>query len=1240
MATEYENSQKLAAVTEAMEQLFIGDDETDVTYDGETKPSFDKRFAQIVDEYGNIADLTADAEAAAASGEVYASTADALSNGLKTVAITGAGTGGTDNQYIIPVTGSTGENGKLMAVVSGGVLTELSILVPGKNYTGPIVADIDSPTGLTGATASITIGPNRSVGQWFGILSNVDTGEFDRYEVEDGPVATYRRTSAGNQLLDDIITSFAPVNGGYKWLAENASEEVQSFTGTLPKKGGFPSSLGFKGLVAGFEFDDFDFVNKLKFKLDGLDNGDTLRLRLFSRSKASAWHGSPSEAQGDKLLKTVDLTSLPPSASGVRVPIEFDVSTAVTPVNWYLAEVRLLNSDTPVVFGMQSNTTPTGYAQELRGYYFAVAGTWNPLVSANTGIDVDCASIRAASPEFRLNKGEAVTGLIVEGLGNNRPVLVSDDLNGRVKGGRWPASSFDAFGVFRDFSDDEYLHSIVIALDRYQTPETVSVNFKVYAGPVDFDKDDIADAYLVQEITQSVALSDALQDVEFPVGLFVDSAKRYLFVFEGRDEADGVSGLGVAHFDASAESAPMRGVYRSTGSSSWAYPASNGVWAETASYYPYVNKETLGQLLNAFELKYVAVYSRAYSGSAYDTGAAPFEGWAVGYNPKTTRAAKTIAMWLQDATSNTTINFSVIRRPVTAIEASPGVGTDDLVVHTAAYTPAELGITGTETTRVEVDVSSLITFDPDYIYFFKFQGSDGLLGCGKSSADLPAEPYWARGYFTSNGTTYSAIGGTNSLAFEVYENQYLVRERDIAASETIHPSVDTVPVADGLAVTIPASTVVCSGYGAINIDEQTLAITAPASDTSSETVTLKYNTSQSIYTNTNPLLAYRYITGVTVTRDSDDEVLVEGVDYDYFAPGGKVYGLVNTADFAVTIDYTYHYLRYDLIEVNIATGALTVVEGTERTFDPEEYLPVGSAGRLPVAHVFVAGGRTEIIMLSNWQYGIRQFAELEQAGLHKYGRSQLTKSLAKLSNGNPITIAAYGDSITAIQNAEPPYGTPNGIMRDRPDNYFSAMPADTQAAIPLYDFDDGAGEVHCKEGWNWKLVEYYEAHGCDVTYLNYAIGGTNSGAYSNSLNDKGGTNPDRLAALVGSGADLVIVAFGMNEITSSATTANVAAIVAACKAVGMEAIVLGCPRINSYGGRASEQDWARCNQRLWLAAQHAGAAFVSTQFIEESGATGYSGLSAESFCSTNAYNHPGPAQLHTIGRWIVELFKS
>lgn len=1242
MADEYTNAQKLAAVTAAFEEMFKGDDATDVTYDGETKPSVEKRFKQIIDDYGNIVDLTAAAEAAAgaaaASGEIYNSTADALSNGVYSLDSLVAGSGGTDGTYPLAFSGGGGSGAAGWFAVASGAVSTYQITARGVGYTSAPAVSFAASAGLTGASADAVIATNREVGDWFWLPGSSAAGALDLYEVTAGPVATYRRSTAARAVLDAIAASFGAANGSYKWLAENATEEIVSFEGPSPKKSGWVASTGFSGYVAGFEFDDYDHVDKLSFMVDGLDNGDTLRLRLFSRYKASSYHDEPDVTEGDTLIDTVDLTSLPASASGVRVRVEFPVDLPVDADHWYLAEVQLLNSGSPADLGIQASNTPTASDQELRGYYRNLSDAWAKIATADVGIDVRCISLRAASPEPRLDRADELINSLVDGFGNSRPAIAGDALNGKATDGKWNATQFDAWGVFRDFDTDEYLHSVVISLNGYQTPETESVNFKIYEGPADFDKDDISDVYLIYEVSVPVLLSDAQRDVEFLVKRFVDSSKRYLFTFEGRDSVDTVSGLGVARFDAAAESAPMRGVFRTTGSGVWLYPSPYGVWAETISYAPDITKTFIDQLADAFNLEQVTVFQRPFTGGYWNTSSATFKGWAVGYNPVTVRRAKSVAMWLSNITSNTAVVLSVIRRPLGDAEAAPGAGTNDLTVLSREYTPADLGVAGAGIARVEVDISVLGELSPDYIYFFRFAATDGLLGCGQSNKDLADTPYWRRGYFSSNGTTYGAVGGSNSIAIEIYEDQYVVRERDVVAAATVHPSVNTVPTADGLSIAVPASEVVCSGFGRVAIAEQTLAIDEAASATTSETVNLRYDTSQVVFNNINPSLDYRYISEVTVTRDSDSAVLTEGVDYDVFYQGGKVYGRVNTPDFSVTVDYTYHSARYDLVEVDPASGAISVVEGTERTFDPEEYLPAGTIGRIPIAHVFVSGARTEVIRLSNWQYGVREGAELEQQALRKWGRQHLVNSLAKLSNGEAITIAGYGDSISAIQLSPPSYNTPNGALRDRPEGYFFDMPADTQAAIELFDHGDGAGQVHCHEGWNWRLVEHFEAHGCDVTYLNYAIGGTNSGNYNNGGNDRGGTDPDRLAALTGSGADLVVVAFGMNEINSGATVANVAQIVSACKAQGMEVVVLGCPRINALGGRASEQQWAGCNQRLWLAAQHAGAAYVSTQFIEETGAAGYSGLSAESFCNANMYNHPGPAQLRAIGRWLVELF--
>lgn len=47
MASGFQNYQKLESLTAAIEQLFVGGNEDDASYGGETKPSFDKRFKQL-----------------------------------------------------------------------------------------------------------------------------------------------------------------------------------------------------------------------------------------------------------------------------------------------------------------------------------------------------------------------------------------------------------------------------------------------------------------------------------------------------------------------------------------------------------------------------------------------------------------------------------------------------------------------------------------------------------------------------------------------------------------------------------------------------------------------------------------------------------------------------------------------------------------------------------------------------------------------------------------------------------------------------------------------------------------------------------------------------------------------------------------------------------------------------------------------------------------------------------------
>jgi lysophospholipase L1-like esterase len=1181
--------------------------------------------------------------------EIYQSTADALSNGVKTVAIMASGSGGIDGQYTVPVIGSTGSNGKLVVVISGNVLTEAYVQSSGKNYTGALSADIDSVAGTSGAIVSLTSAPNRDVDGFFGIPSTSANGVYDIWLVEDGPVATFTgRTVAAAALIQDSFNLGGKLNASNAYALSKKSLEVKTFEGVLPRKNGWPSSTGFKGYVAGFEYSDYSHVDKLSFWLDGLDNGDTLRLQLFSRLKTSTYHGVPDVAEGDKLITTIDKGSLPASPDGTakRIHMLFDVDLDVSPDKWYLAEITLLNSGVKVTLGCMSNSTTDASAQELQGYYINIAGNWVPLDSTNSGIAIDCIAVVADTLQDETEIHKSILSSLVTSAGNQKLPIAEDAFSGLVETEfTWKATDFDAWGVFKDFTDDAYVHTIQFGLNNYQTPETVKVRYSIYEDFPTFSVAGIFNWKKIRDEIIPVALNDATTVVDFPVGFIVDSSKRYLFTVEGLDASEQQSGLGIWRAENDSYTDTQRGVFIASGGTGWGYvsPGSTKiVKADCVGYAPSVTKEILDGLLEAFTVEEYIRLFRTFTGSYWNTTSADFYGWAVGFRPVNVFEATTAAIWLQDGASNTSIKFEFIRRPFSDPEATPGAGTNDEYLIQTSYTPADLGLTEPDIKKVLFDISTAGTLTPEYVYFLKVEATDGLLGIGQSDKTLPETPYWARGYYTSNGgSSYFAVGNLSAIAYEVYAERYVANTAQGSAKvlQRSHADPDIFPVSSVLTVTVPETTYYASGIGQVTVPEQDVLLAAPSSGSNSESANLQYDIQPRNLINVNKQLAYRYIDNVVVTRVSDSQVLTEGVDYEVIYVGGKVYGLINTPNFAVTIDYTYSLARYDLIELEPFTGAVSVVQGTNRVTDPEEYLPTLTGGKVPLAHAFVSGQRSEIVQLSNWLYGTRKGHEQEQQNLRDYNRRMLPKSIAKMHSGAAVTIAATGDSITAIQAGGVPYDTPNGVTRDIPDNYFAAYPADTYNSIELYDFDDGGGQIHTKLGWNWSLVSHFENHGCNVTYLNYAIGGSHSGNYDNGGNDKGGTNPLRLAALAGSGADLAIIAFGMNEIASGATTANVIQIADACQAVGMETIIIGCPRINSQGGRESDTSWAKCNQRLWLAAQKSGSAYISTQFIEEAGANGFSGLSAESMCNANFYNHPGPAQLTAIGNWLTDIFK-
>ncbi|NKW09847.1 SGNH/GDSL hydrolase family protein [Ochrobactrum tritici] len=240
------------------------------------------------------------------------------------------------------------------------------------------------------------------------------------------------------------------------------------------------------------------------------------------------------------------------------------------------------------------------------------------------------------------------------------------------------------------------------------------------------------------------------------------------------------------------------------------------------------------------------------------------------------------------------------------------------------------------------------------------------------------------------------------------------------------------------------------------------------------------------------------------------------------------------------------------------------------------------------------------------------------------------KTLKRLETGQALKLVGYGDSITAMGGGDV---SPNGPMRDLK-SYLNGLPADTLATIPTFDGDAGVG-MHVRLGWNWLLkAALEERYSSPITYLNYGWGGTTSATGANN-----GLDPSRFGPVLAEGPALMVLAFGMNEIGSIGTYANIRSIIEQCQAVGTEVIVVTTPRVNSDGNPVSMVNWLKTHDYLVRAARDTGSAYVSLYELTGVGYEGAMGFSPRNLCSQNLYNHPWPKEFERIGALISSIFK-
>lgn len=145
-----------------------------------------------------------DAVGGAAFSNVYASTTEALSDGvLSTTALVG-GSGGTDGTFNVVFSGGGGGYGAAARfTVSGGALVSVIITNPGVGYLSAPTLSFAASSGLTGASVVPVLGPRQPVGTYFYVVGSGQTSLL-LYRVDAGPVATYITSELSPEAINDL----------------------------------------------------------------------------------------------------------------------------------------------------------------------------------------------------------------------------------------------------------------------------------------------------------------------------------------------------------------------------------------------------------------------------------------------------------------------------------------------------------------------------------------------------------------------------------------------------------------------------------------------------------------------------------------------------------------------------------------------------------------------------------------------------------------------------------------------------------------------------------------------------------------------------------------------------------------------------------------------------------------------------------------------------------------------------
>lgn len=418
--------------------------------------------------------------------------------------------------------------------------------------------------------------------------------------------------------------------------------------------------------------------------------------------------------------------------------------------------------------------------------------------------------------------------------------------------------------------------------------------------------------------------------------------------------------------------------------------------------------------------------------------------------------------------------------------------------------------------------------------------------------------------------------------------------------------------------------------GRRRIAGRTLAFEVPASKA---VTSVRTSLTAGTYTS----LGHLWIDHVRVLSD-DGTALAEGVHFAVDRITGRLRGMCD-ARVGVAYDWARH--RYDVVALDPATGEVHVLRGPDRARDPNEHIPATPMGFIALFNIYVNRDFCEVIPVHDWRGLVRRGGEGAHRAWAREARRRLPHTMGRLRAGEPLTIAAYGDSTGALGDSTD-IAAPDG-RRDTV-AFWANYPEDTLAGLDRIAGALGP-DAHMRDGWNWRVVLGLQSqYGSPCTYRNWCVGATVVGPETAAEGCPGGLNYDRLGAFLAGEWDLAILQFGGNAIDPKAYGGTYSydgtrAVIGAIQATGREAIVLGLPRLNPCSSSVFTRHWLRVNRQIVRVAQDSGAAYVDFAEISGPGREGGIGLSPLTMGEQNLFNHPGLYEYARYAAYILEIFR-